>query len=52
MAPKVKDRCSTCRFYRAPDAKAAPGFVPKGKCRRFPEELSKEPADWCGEYRR
>jgi len=53
-APKIKDRCSTCLFYLASESRGVPslGYVPKGKCRRFPAEQPKEPADWCGEYKR
>ena len=43
--------CANCRFFRASAAEPAPGFVPRGWCRRFPQELSKDPAEWCGEHK-
>lgn len=41
--------CCNCRFwYRNPSAEIHPD---QGKCRRYPEELSKAAASWCGEWR-
>jgi hypothetical protein len=49
------EACVTCRFFVGVDeaavAKAAlAGGVLRGRCRRFPEELAKQPDQWCGEF--
>lgn len=43
--------CKNCKFYRPP--KSAPGTAYRvaGICRRYPEPVSKDIDDWCGEYR-
>lgn len=40
--PKI-DSCGDCKFFTR-------GTTPRGACRRYPDSMSKEPQDWCGEF--
>lgn len=41
------ERCDTCRFLDP-----VVGLQLSGHCHRYPESISKELADWCGEYKK
>ena len=43
--------CGGCHYWTAPQGKGGGGYIPKGRCRRFPEEQPKDAADWCGEWK-
>lgn len=36
-------QCRLCLWYVPKNAQG-------GQCHRYPQEVKKEPADWCGEY--
>ena len=52
------DLCGGCRFFLArkrlpPGAAMLAGVDPKeGRCRRFPQEVTKSADAWCGEFER
>jgi hypothetical protein len=52
----MRGLCASCGYFQAPkkappDVDASRDVFHIGVCKRFPTALSKNPSDWCGEYR-
>jgi hypothetical protein len=55
LGAPVTSLCSNCKYWDQSESDPAQTMIPtqpntRHMCRRYPVELFKEPADWCGEF--
>ena len=42
--------CGNCKYFKRHELGKGIAYLSDGRCKRFPEPIAKDDADWCGEF--